>query len=131
MSDTSSERRLTENEATFRKLNEQVNAGFRETNRLAVEDNQPEFKVSTRHDSSLFSFYCECADENCAERISMTLAEYKNIHKNRKRFVIVPGHEVKSLEKVVMTRTGFTVVEKFTNPPEQPEKLNPTSVNNQ
>lgn len=130
MADTSSERRLAENEAIFRRLNEQVNTGFLETNRLAQEDNQPEFIVSLKSDDVPLQFYCECADENCAHRIPMTLAEYRAIHKNRSRFVIAPGHEVTSVEEIIKEAPGYMVVEKRQTPPEDPKTLHPTSVDN-
>lgn len=128
MNSTPSEQRLAENEAIFRKLNEQVIAGVEQTNRLAREDNQPEFSVTSKSDDAPLQFFCECADENCTGRVSMNLLEYRKIHKNRKRFVILPGHEVTSVEKVVFEKPTYTVVEKGETPPENPKTLNPTSV---
>jgi hypothetical protein len=94
MSDTRSEIRLAENEAVFRKLNEEVNSGFDETNRLALEDKQPEFMVSPNSFDKSIHFLCECSDEKCIDRITIKLGEYRKIHKNRNYFMIVPGHEV-------------------------------------
>jgi hypothetical protein len=130
MSDTTSERRLAENEAVFRKLNEQVNVGFQETNRLAQEDNQLEFLVTVKNDDEPLHFYCECADEHCTDRIILTMAEYQKIHKNRNRFIIVPGHEVRSVEKVIEKKPAYTVVKKNQDPPENPKSLHPTSIHN-
>jgi len=130
MAETTSERRLAENEAIFHKLNEQVNAGIEETNKLAQEDNQPEFMITAPQSDMPLQFYCECADENCTARITMRLDEYQSIHTNRNRFVIMPGHEVLSVEKIVAEKPGYTVVEKGQDPPEQPEVLHPTSIDN-
>jgi hypothetical protein len=130
MSETSSEHRLAENEAMFRRINEQVQSGYDETNRLAQEDNQPEFQVSAISINTPLQFYCECADENCAERLTITAQEYQEVHQNRKRFVIVPGHEVASVEKVIAEKPAYTVVEKNVHPPENPETMHPTSVGN-
>jgi transcription initiation factor TFIID subunit TAF12 len=130
MPDTPSERRLAENEAIFRQLNEQVNAGFDETNKLAQEDNQPEFVVTPHHDDSPIQFFCECADENCTDRITVTLIKYQEIHKNRNDFMVVPGHEVTSVEKILLEQPDYSVVEKNAEPPENPETLHPTSIDN-
>jgi hypothetical protein len=130
MSETSSEHRLAENEAMFRRINEEVQAGYDETNRLAEEDDQPEFKVSVVGSDTPLLFYCECADENCAKRVPITMHEYREIHKNRRQFIIVPGHEVMSVEKVIVEKPDYTVVEKNVQPPEDPDTMHPTSIGN-
>lgn len=130
MGETSSERRLAENEAIFRQINEQVQAGYDETNRLAQEDNQPEFMVSNISGTTPLQFYCECADENCAMRFPISPLEYQEIHQNRKHFTVVPGHEVLSVEKVVARKPAYIVVEKNVQPPEDPKVMHPTSVGN-
>ena len=130
MTDTPSERRLAENEAVFRNQNEKLKANIEETNRLADEDNQPEYKIPTDQLDSTLSFYCECADEKCNQRVEITLNEYNEIHHSKKRFVILPGHEVSSIEKLVQTENRYYVVEKFEAPPEGPTHLNPTSLQN-
>jgi len=63
-------------------------------------------------------------------RLPITLAEYTSIHEDRQCFVVVPGHEVVAIEKVVMKAPQYTVVEKFIDAPEHPQKLNETAVNN-
>jgi hypothetical protein len=130
MGETTSEHRLAENEAMFRRINEQVQAGYDETNRLAVEDNQPEFMVEITSHSTPLYFYCECADENCAKRVSISLNEYQRIHKNRRRFIIAPGHEVTSVEKVIAEYPDYTIVQKNVQPPEEPAVMHPTSIGN-
>jgi transcription initiation factor TFIID subunit TAF12 len=130
MSETPSQRRLAENEAIFRQINEQIQTGYDETNRLAEEDNQPQFKVSPAFSDTTLQFYCECADENCAKRISITLREYTEIHKDRNQFIIVPGHQVPSVERVVREQANYTIVAKKVDPPDTPETLHPTSVDN-
>ena len=130
MSETSSEHRLAENEAIFRQINEQVQAGYDETNRLAEEDHQPEFKISPVNNTTPLQFYCECADENCAKRVTISPRDYHQIHKNRSHFIVVPGHEVRSVEKVILETPDYTVVEKNVHPPEDPEAMHPTSVDN-
>ena len=130
MGETSSEHRLAENEAMFRRINEQVQAGFDETNRLADEDNQPEFRVGNVKETEILQFFCECADENCAKRIPVSLREYQKVHKNRRRFIIAHGHEVTSVERIISVENAYTVVEKNVFPPQEPETMHPTSIDN-
>jgi hypothetical protein len=130
MGETTSERRLAENEAIFRQINEQVQTGYDETNRLAQEDGQPEFMVSVASGSTPLQFYCECADEKCTQRFAISPQEYQDVHKNRKWFTVVPGHEVPSVETVVARKPTYTVVEKNAQPPEEPQVMHPTSVDN-
>jgi transcription initiation factor TFIID subunit TAF12 len=125
MAESHSERRLAENEVIFRKLNEKLKAAVKETNKLAKEDNQPEFLIS-----ELLSFHCECADENCSDTIDLEAGEYERIHESRDKFIIVPGHEVLAIEKVIAKQPDFYVVKKNVMPPQHVDDLRPTSVDN-
>jgi len=126
MSDKSSVRRLVENEAIFRQHNEKAAKGLEDLDKLAAFEGD----AAPDTDGLSLKFYCECSDENCRLRIPVKLDEYVSIHRNRARFVVVPGHEVSSLEKVVTKTNEFFVVEKFVAAPEHPEKLNETDVTN-
>ncbi len=126
----SSERRLVENEAVFRELNQKIHKGYKHTNKLAREDNQPDFLVkSTELDKPLY-FFCECADEKCVDRIKINMREYNKIHEERDNFVVLPGHNIAAIERIVAERAGYTVVKKYLDPPEEAGALNPTSLNN-
>ncbi len=126
MSNKLSIRRLVENEAIFRQHNENVAKG------LAALDDLAAFEGDAAPDTNELSlnFYCECSDENCRLRIPVKLDEYLKIHHNRARFVVVPGHEVSSLEKVVIKSPKYFVVEKFVTAPEYPKNLNKTDISN-
>lgn len=104
-----SERRLAENEVAFREANERIHRGFREVNQLAEEDNQPEFRVG---DDTEVSFFCECSNLKCQQRIRLTLEDYGWIHREDDHFIVVPGHESLEIEHVVTARPDFNVVEK-------------------
>lgn len=130
MDETTSERRLAENEVYFRQLNERVQAGIDETNRIAKEDNQPEYEIIPGKKDQPLHFYCECSDEKCTKRIIMTQLTYNEIHKDRSCFTIFPGHQVAAIEKVVREDPRFVVVRKSIKPPDTAEKLNPTALNN-
>jgi hypothetical protein len=128
--DTSSERRLAENEVVFRQMNEQVHSGYEETNRMAREDNQPQFLVEHKSDDMPLLFYCECADENCRERIRINIHDYNKIHVKRDQFILIPGHETHQIERIVSKKAGYYIVQKRNMPPEKADTLHPTSLNN-
>ena len=123
----SSERRMIENEAVFRKYNEQIKKNFSEAKRIAAEDGQPHMLVD--EDQPLF-FHCECADEDCRQRIELAPSTYNDIHKARDRFVVLPGHEVARIERTVAMRDRYHIVKKDEMPPEDVSQLQPTSLNN-
>lgn len=120
-------RGLLENESMFRKYNEQVNAGLR-------HENEKEKKRTGANSKQEFDiplhFYCECSDEDCAERIVMKPSLYGKIHKNRKRFILIPDHNVVAIEKRVSINKKYVVVEKYEKPPENPLQLNETTIDN-
>jgi hypothetical protein len=130
MRETSSERRLAENEVMFRELNEKIQSGVSETNRLAIEDEQPEFAIPDSGRDETLQFFCECADEKCTERVALSLRNYKDIHTARDQFVIVPGHQVPIVESIVSEHPGYLVVRKKIKPPKTATTLNPTSLDN-
>jgi hypothetical protein len=57
-------------------------------------------------------FVCECASVDCTEAVELTLEDYRRVRRNARRFVVLPGHEVKDVEIVVESGDGFVVVEK-------------------
>ena len=128
MQDTPSERRLAENEVVFRQLNEQIHHGYDETNKLAQEDNQPEFAIEPG--DGPMHFFCECADETCGERVIINVQDYEQIHKKRNYFIVLPGHEIASIEDVVEKKPGYYIVAKHAQPPSSAGKLNPTTLRN-
>ena len=91
----SRERRLAQNEALFREVNERL----REVSEL-----------SGTAEGGL-DVVCECADEDCVERIGISLADYVRLRAHPRRFLVVPGHELE-IERVVEERRGYRIVEK-------------------
>lgn len=104
-----SERRLIENEVIFKSVNQNIK----------------EF-VSERTGSRIkfIKFYCECSDLDCTARIKLTTDRYEELHKNKKCFVTVVGHETPEIEKVIAKENSYQAVEKNFIPPraEQIEK---------
>lgn len=91
------ERRLVENEVIFRQINKDVDGFLHD---VGVEN------LLTA------PFYCECSNLDCHERIELSPAEYERVHKDPKRFIVVRGHEVPAIERVVEQHDVFNVVEK-------------------
>jgi hypothetical protein len=90
---SASEDRVARNEALFREFNERVEG-------LAG-------------DSPRVDFVCECGDLDCLERLALTRTTYEQVRSDPRRFVVVPGHEDRDIERVVARREGHFVVEKM------------------
>ena len=45
--------------------------------------------------------------------ISLTIADYDDVHTQSDRFVVLRGHESAAIEKVVEEHAGYLVVDKF------------------
>lgn len=64
-------------------------------------------------DAEELPFICECADETCVERVSLTTAQYDDVRAIPARFVVAPGHEATPLvERVVFRSDEFVIVRK-------------------
>lgn len=121
-----SERKLAENEMVFRNQNMKIIDGIQELKIVAKSEGQESFV----EDPKQLHFLCECADENCHKRIILNPKKYEEIHKKRNRFIILPDHRVKAIEKVIKHESGYSIVEKYKNPPKRVTKLSKTDVNN-
>jgi hypothetical protein len=122
-----SERRQIENEMIFRRANEKVADDLDELDAKFIEDDLPEL---IQDDDLLLHFMCECSDEDCVEQIPIKLSVYKKIHQDRSAFIIKHDHQVKGIEKVILTADKYSVVEKNKSTAEPDNTLNATSVNN-
>lgn len=63
-------------------------------------------------DAQLVPFLCECADETCLGRIGITLDRFAEIHVDRNRFVILPGHLRIATEEIIEVTEYYEVTEK-------------------
>ncbi|MES2971013.1 MAG: hypothetical protein V4702_01680 [Patescibacteria group bacterium] len=122
-----SERRQVENEVVFRRANEKVQNSLDKLEKIAREERDDSFKS---HPDMTLHFYCECSDENCRERIVLSLSKYQELHKDRSQFIVMPKHDIPSLEKVVSNKFKYSVVDKFVTPSEAANSLNVTSIQN-
>jgi hypothetical protein len=98
--DSAQERRV-KNETLFREVNERVLE-------LAVG-----FAGAGEPDEFLNGFVCECGRDNCVELVQVSRAQYEAVRSDPRRFVVVPGHEDVTVERVVERRGRYWVVEKF------------------
>jgi hypothetical protein len=89
------QRRIAGNEALFREVNEAIERG-----QWPGEEDSPA------------AFRCECARLDCNKLVSLTPREYTRVRATPRRFLVIPGHEVKELETVVETGNDYIVVEK-------------------
>jgi hypothetical protein len=119
--------RMMENEVVFRKYNESIGQHFAELRRVAKEDDQESMFSMT--DQPL-QFYCECSDENCSQRVTIKPSIYKDIHKNRRIFVTVCGHETSSIEHTVVKKSDYCIIEKYKTPNPDVTELKDTPIDN-
>lgn len=120
------EKRLAENELVFRQTNEEVQRGLRELREHAIEDGHA--SIAVREDIPLY-FFCECANERCDKRILLPANTYRDIHQNSSQFVVLPGHNVPEVERIVARTPEYMIVEKNISPSEIDDPtLHPTSL---
>ena len=93
------EERVARNEALFREVNENVQ-------QLAE-------RFSTAPDAPA-GFVCECADDACTSLVDVPLEVYERVRRDPRRFVVLPGHVLGEIERVVEETPGYVVVEKST-----------------
>lgn len=118
------EQRQIQNEAVFRKLNEQRTESIKTVNKMAREEDHLNL---VDNDDMELHFYCECSDENCHERIVLAASKYESLHKDRKKFILKPGHQSVAIEKVVAKESSYSVVKKYEKPPEHVSQLQQTT----
>src|ERR1700753_2420305 len=94
--DEQEQARIARNEALFRDTNEAIERG---------QWGDPPGK--------LIRFRCECARLDCNEAVPLTVAEYEEVRKSPRRFVLIPGHEFTEVETVVSSNERYAVVEKI------------------
>jgi hypothetical protein len=88
---------LLRNEELFRSVNEQIAA-------LTSASSAPEEP----------GFVCECTQMECAEHVTLSLAEFEEVRAHDRQYVVMRGHELDpAIERVVRARDGFLVVEKI------------------
>lgn len=90
------ERRLAQNEAVARDVNEVVDE-------VAGAWFEPDERLE---------FRCECSRAECTAHVSLTGPEYQYVRSDARRFVVVAGHEDPTIEHEVGRIGEYVLVEK-------------------
>ncbi|GAC1391911.1 MAG: hypothetical protein NVSMB46_06160 [Candidatus Saccharimonadales bacterium] len=122
-----SERRQIENEMIFRRANEKVGVSLDELDAMHISDGNPQL---VRKKGMFLEFTCECSDEDCEVRIRIKLSTYRKIHLNRASFIVKLKHQVNAIEKVILTESNYSVVEKNNSTSDPGENFNKTNGQN-
>ena len=103
--------RAARNQSLYREVNERVQA------------------INEAFDSllPLGDWICECAKEDCSERIFLTHEEYEALRANATWFAVLPSdeHVFYDVERVVDRHERYWVVEKLGVAAEVAEQVNP------
>ena len=91
------QKRIANNETSFRDINERLEDGLRQV----------------RHPPELLQFICECGDRSCESSVRLTFEEYEALRRDSRRFAVVPGHVFPETERVVARNERYEVVEKI------------------
>ena len=100
--DTERLRRIADNEALFRSVNERV------------EEINDTFAPIT--DS--FNIVCECGHMECIDRIPVEPQTYEHVRADSALFFVVPGHELPEAEDVVDRASTYAIVRKHPGIPQ-------------
>jgi len=99
-----SEERLGLNEAAFRKVNEGIEAGS---------------------DHNRLTFACECGVLGCNQLLQLSRGEYEAVRAHSRRFLLLPGHELSDVERVIERHDNYLVVEKVGDAGDIAERTDP------
>jgi hypothetical protein len=92
--DDQRKRRMAQNEALARRINERI------------EYQRP------RNGELADNFVCECVRVDCDGVLDLSIEEYVRVRIHPRRFVVLPGHEEAAVESIVEVHPGYVVVEK-------------------
>jgi len=90
LSDEQLKRRVAENQALLRRVNE---------------------AMRSHHADEVVAFRCECGQLGCNELIRLTRDEYNAVRAHPRRFAIVSSHEMVDIETTVEQHDSYAVVE--------------------
>jgi hypothetical protein len=100
--------RAARNEEIFRAVNERIEEG------------------AEQHGvASPLPFHCECAQASCLGTIELPPPVYERVVEGRYQFVVLPGHEDSTIERVVERQPTYVVVEKVGEAREQLDRDHP------
>jgi hypothetical protein len=93
------QRRAAQNQSLFREVNERV------------KDLNDNFHLS----DPVSEWVCECANDDCFDRIEMSTRQYEDVRRHSSRFLVAPSelHVWPEAEDVVERFTNYWIVEKI------------------
>jgi hypothetical protein len=97
--DETTSKRIADNEATFRHVNEEIEA---------LAERSVAFPAT-----ETIGFVCECGHLACHADLYLTHEQYEAIRRNPARFAVLPGHAIEGAEEVVDDLGEAIVVEKI------------------
>ena len=109
MAKSASDDQLVENQVVFRKSNKQVSETFAKFKSIGEQ-------TGDDLDANIL-FFCECSDEKCKQRVEMKQSTYDQLHSNDNRFIILPGHNIPTIERIIQKGNAYLIVEKYSEPP--------------
>ena len=104
------DRRLAQNEALFREVNERVET------------------LAHQHGANVpYEFLCECANADCTFRITLPLSVYEKVRADAQQFVVLPLHYTPEVEELVVEEDAYWVIRKTGDAGDYVEQLDPRS----
>ena|SRR5579862_712101 len=91
------ERRLVENEAVFREVNEHIKEAA---------------GAASAREPHVYEFLCECSNSDCTILLELSLVEYEHVRRDPTRFVVAPGHDLPEIEDVIFRSNRYQMVRK-------------------
>jgi hypothetical protein len=104
-------RRLAANEDVFRKVNEGIERG--------------QWPGWAGGADAPIAFRCECARLGCNMLLTLTRSEYERIRSDSRQFVVLAGHELPAVDRVVERRGEVVIVEKIGEAGEEAAERDP------
>jgi len=96
-------RRIGENEAVYRAVNEKIQSLNESFGTLAES----------------MTIVCECGNLSCAEQIRVDPGTYERVRSDPTQFVVVPGHEIEDVEEVLERHDAYAILRKLPGTPER------------
>ena len=89
--------RIADNETLFREVNDGIEASLQESGSSA---------------DRMSAFVCECGAKECTDTIALPRDEYESLRSNPAQFMVLHGHELPDVERVLRDEGRYLVVEK-------------------
>jgi hypothetical protein len=96
----SREHRVARNHALFRDVNERI---------YSLTE---EFGSHPADDGLSLAFVCECGNVTCTSQVLVETDDYSRIRSHPAHFVVLAGHELPDVERVIESNSHYVVVER-------------------